>query len=210
MIIQRTRVSVLADDPVTLAGLGGQLRTSRALDVVPFRSEQLPAVVVIGAAGFDAEQLRRVRAVQYGGRTQVVAVVGELDGASLLEGIEAGACVIIRRRDATNERLLEGVRMAATGEGSVPGDLLSRLMRRVGESDPLDASATPATARHSLTHREIKVLRLLADGCSTAEIAAELAYSESTIKGAIHELTSRLDLRNRSHAVAYALRAGLI
>ena len=54
------------------------------------------------------------------------------------------------------------------------------------------------------------MLRLLADECSTAEIADELAYSESTIKSAIHELTSRLELRNRSHAVAFAVRAGLI
>jgi DNA-binding NarL/FixJ family response regulator len=61
-----------------------------------------------------------------------------------------------------------------------------------------------------LTQRELRVLQLLADGLSTSEIARELAYSERTIKNAIHDLTSRLNLRNRSHAVAFALRQGLI
>ena len=61
-----------------------------------------------------------------------------------------------------------------------------------------------------LTHRELRVLRLLADGYSTAEIASALAYSERTIKNAIHDLTTRLQLRNRSHAVAFRGPAGLI
>ena len=54
------------------------------------------------------------------------------------------------------------------------------------------------------------MLRLLADGCTTSEIARELCYSERTIKNAIQAFTSRLQLRNRSHAVAYAVRQGLI
>ena len=62
----------------------------------------------------------------------------------------------------------------------------------------------------SLTTREQEVLRLLADGQDTQEIAASLCYSERTVKGVIHEITTRLQLRNRSHAVAFALRNDLI
>jgi len=54
------------------------------------------------------------------------------------------------------------------------------------------------------------VLRLIADGCDTSEIANRLAYSERTVKNVLHDVTTRLQLRNRSHAVAYALRQGLI
>nr|WP_281497227.1 helix-turn-helix transcriptional regulator [Ornithinimicrobium sp. F0845] len=61
-----------------------------------------------------------------------------------------------------------------------------------------------------LTPREAQVLRLVADGHDTAEIARELCYSERTVKNVLHDLTTRLQLRNRSHAVAYALREGLI
>jgi DNA-binding NarL/FixJ family response regulator len=54
------------------------------------------------------------------------------------------------------------------------------------------------------------VLRLLADGCDTAEVGRRLFYSERTVKNIIHDVTSRLELRNRVHAVAYAIREGLI
>ncbi|HVX44496.1 MAG TPA: LuxR C-terminal-related transcriptional regulator, partial [Mycobacteriales bacterium] len=49
-----------------------------------------------------------------------------------------------------------------------------------------------------------------AEGYSTSEIAEQLAYSERTVKSALHDLTSRYQLRNRSHAVAFAMREGLI
>ena len=61
-----------------------------------------------------------------------------------------------------------------------------------------------------LTPREIDVLRLMADGLDTNEIAGELCYSERTVKNVIYGVTHRLKLRNRSHAVAYALRTGMI
>jgi DNA-binding NarL/FixJ family response regulator len=200
----RTTVSVLADDPVTYAGIAGQLRAREEFELIPWRSEQLPAVTVVAADSMTPDQLTRVEAVHASGRSRVVAIVGEIDGPALLATVEAGACVIVRRREATNERLAEAVRVAAAGDGSLPSDLLGRLFNHVGNG------GRAATAERSLTHREVRVLRLLADGYSTAEIAGELAYSESTIKSAIHELTSRLELRNRSHAVAFAVRAGLI
>ena len=61
-----------------------------------------------------------------------------------------------------------------------------------------------------LTEREVEVLRLVADGFDTAEIAKKLSYSERTIKNILHDVVSRFGLRNRAHAVAYALREGLI
>ena len=45
---------------------------------------------------------------------------------------------------------------------------------------------------------------------NTGEIAKHLSYSERTIKNVIHDVTTRLQLRNRSQAVAYAMREGLI
>ena len=54
------------------------------------------------------------------------------------------------------------------------------------------------------------MLRLVADGLDTAEVADELAYSESTIKGVLAKVMTRLEARNRCHAVAIVLRQGLI
>ena len=54
------------------------------------------------------------------------------------------------------------------------------------------------------------MLTLLADGHDTAEVGRRLFYSERTVKNVVHDVTSRFDLRNRTHAVAYAIREGYI
>ena len=54
------------------------------------------------------------------------------------------------------------------------------------------------------------MLVLVAEGLSTREVARTLAYSERTIKNILQDLTTRFGLRNRTQAVAWALRNGLI
>ncbi|MDP9073926.1 MAG: helix-turn-helix transcriptional regulator [Actinomycetota bacterium] len=61
-----------------------------------------------------------------------------------------------------------------------------------------------------LTTRDLDVLRLLADGRTTADIARALAYSESTVKQLVHAILRSIGARNRAHAVALAIRADLI
>lgn len=61
-----------------------------------------------------------------------------------------------------------------------------------------------------MSDRDRAVLRLLAEGCDTGEIARTLAYSEPTIKNAIQRLFDQLNAKNRPHAVALALRTGII
>lgn len=65
-------------------------------------------------------------------------------------------------------------------------------------------------AAASLDDSEREVLRLMAEGLDTVQIARTLSYSERTVKNIIQKLLIRLQLRNRPHAVAYALRNGLL
>jgi DNA-binding NarL/FixJ family response regulator len=74
--------------------------------------------------------------------------------------------------------------------------------------DGRDPGGSTITLR--LTVRETEVMRLVADGYDTSDIADQLAYSESTIKGVLAKIMSRLEARNRCHAVAIAVREGLI
>lgn len=116
---------------------------------------------------------------------------------------------LVRRSDATPDRLVHVVQTAAAGEGSLPPDLLGKLLGQVARLQR--HVLTPyGLNRTGLSDRETQVLRLVADGLDTYEIARQLAYSERTVKNVLHDVTSRLPLRNRSHAVAYALREGLI
>jgi DNA-binding NarL/FixJ family response regulator len=77
-------------------------------------------------------------------------------------------------------------------------------------ADPTTREGRRLVSPGELSARDLSVLRLLADGSSTADIAFGLAYSESTIKNVVHDLVHRLGARNRTHAVAMAIRAGVI
>lgn len=205
---ERIAVYVYAHDPISQAGLASQLRSRPEVLVVDDDLDQA-AVAVVVLDEVDNESCRVVRAIQRNGIPRVVLVVTRLDDAGMLAGVEAGACGLLRRSEAQPERLVTAIQSAATGDGSVPADLLGRLLQHVGRLQRQVLSPRGLTLS-GLTEREIEVLRLVADGMDTAEIAGSLAYSERTIKNIIHDVTARLNLRNRSHAVAYAVREGLI
>jgi DNA-binding NarL/FixJ family response regulator len=94
----------------------------------------------------------------------------------------------------------------AQAEQSLLADQLNGRSRHLTE---VNAPCPPAWLSQ-LSARDLEVLRLLADGRSTAGIAEDLAYSESTIKNVIHDLVRHLGARNRAHAVATAIRGGAI
>ncbi len=74
----------------------------------------------------------------------------------------------------------------------------------------VDPAVPPSGSRGKLTRRQREILQLLADGGSTAVAARELGLSEETVKTHTKNALARLDARNRTHAVAIALRECLI
>lgn len=205
----RIRVFVYAHDPISQAGLASQLRSRPEVQVVEEADLDTAQVAVVVADEVTEETSRVVRAIQRNGIPRVVLVVTRLDDAGMVAGVEAGACGLLRRSDARPEALVAAIQGAANGDGAVPADLLGRLLEHVGRLQREVLSPSGMTLS-GLTEREIEVLRLVSEGKDTAEIATELAYSERTIKNIIHDVTARLNLKNRSHAVAYAVRQGLI
>ncbi len=115
---------------------------------------------------------------------RVVAVVGRECPTGILAAQVLAAAALA---DAGQDRILAGLRQQIATSSVV-----------------LDES--PA----ALVPREIDVLRLIAEGWHVPDIAEQLCYSERTIKNIVYAVTCRLNLRNRTHAVAYAVRAGLI
>ncbi len=204
-----TRVRVRATDPVSEAGVASQLRVQHDLEVLSSDSPARPDVVVLVADRVDEPTAAGIRATRDSGGPRVVLVVGSVDGVEVLAAVEAGVAAIVRRSEATPDRLSTAIRAAATGDGHLPPDLLGRLLQQVGDAQRKAAARTGLTFG-GLTQRELTVLRLIADGYSTSEIATRMAYSERTIKNSIHDLVSRFHLRNRTHAVAFAVRQGLI
>jgi DNA-binding NarL/FixJ family response regulator len=202
-------VYVYADDPFSQAGIASHLRARPEVRAVDDADIDVAAVALVVVDEVGDEAVRVIRAVQRNGCPKVVVVARRLDDAAILAATEAGACGLLRRADAAPEALVAAVVAAAHGDGTLPPDLLGRLLAQVGRLHR-QVLAPNGMTFGGLTEREVDVLRLVADGHDTSEIASELAYSERTVKNVIHDVTVRLQLRNRSHAVAYALRQGLI
>ncbi|GGM03555.1 helix-turn-helix transcriptional regulator [Streptomyces fumigatiscleroticus] len=204
---RRTPVSVAAADPISREGAISQLRRHPEIEL---REETGPGTVALLIEdALDEAALTRLRRIVRTEGARAVLVVGTIRENELLDVIECGVGAIVWRREATAHRLVQAVLAAARGDGDLPSDLLGRLISQVGTLHR-GAAGRPGAPSLGLAAREVDVLRLVAEGLDTGEIASKLSYSERTVKNVMHGLTTRLHLRNRAHAVAYALREGYI
>ena len=206
--MERIAVYIHADDPISRAGVSSQLRPRPEVRVLDPAQSHAADVAVVVDERISQHTVQALRTLRHGG-ARLVLVVAKVDDTDLVTAAEAGVAGLVRRGEATPDRLVTVIRAAAAGEGAVPADLLGRLLGQVGRLQRQILSPRGLTFG-GLTEREVDVLRLVADGLDTAEIATKLSYSQRTVKHIVHNITTRLALRNRSHAVAYALRQGLI
>ena len=200
------RVSVIALDPLLEAGATSALRGCPDVVVVP---DKATAVIVLIVDTVTEQVLDTVADIRPGrpparggpGRDQPRA--GR--GAARHRGRRPG---LLRRSEASADRLARTVLAAAGGDCTVPPDMLDGLLGQ--ETGPQASGAYDLLPGSGLTERERSVLELVAEGWDTDEIARELSYSPRTVTSVLHDVTHRFRLRNRAHAVAYALRTGLL
>ncbi len=218
----RTPVFIYAADPLSAAGAKAQLLGEPNIELVGPVDLDRARVALVVAEAADESVAKVARAIQRDGVPQVVLVAARFEEVGVIAAVAAGVTGFLRRAEATSARLVEVIRQADRDGCQLPDGLLRRaatvqLHALPGRPDvmsvelrPEEAPAVAAVASPRLSGREAEVLRLVADGLDTAEVAVELAYSESTIKGVLAKLMTRLEARNRCHAVAIVLRHGLI
>jgi DNA-binding NarL/FixJ family response regulator len=209
LVTTRTHVLVRATDPILQNGMAAALRTRQEVWLVDEDAAPEETVALIAADRLDERTAQLLKAVQARGFTKMVLIAGEMAEAEILAAVESGVCAVARRCDATPDVLVRLVKAAAAGEGALPPDLLGKLLNRVSrlQRHVLEPRGLQLAG---ITNRESEVLRLVASGLSTQEIAEKLCYSQRTVKSILHDVTNRFQLKNRAHAVAYALREGLI
>jgi DNA-binding NarL/FixJ family response regulator len=207
MSTDRLHVFVYSGDPMLQAGAVGQMRLCH--DVALVDDVDSAAVALVVADEVDQETARLCRVIARSNGIRIALVAARLDEAGLMAGIEAGVIAFVRRSEAVPERLSTAVRSAASGEGYVPPDLIGKMMLNFGRLKS-QMHSPRGLSINGFSDREIDVLRMVADGHDTSEIAHRLCFSERTVKGIIHDVTTRFQLRNRAQAVAYAARQGLL
>jgi len=202
--VERVQVILRASDPVSHAGLVSFLLSRPELTLLPAVDHGEAKVLVFACGKLTPDAVMKLRRSAAESGLPVVLVINEITESDLFVAVECRTVAILPRASVTGDRLVHSVLAAAAGGGVMPPNLIGQLLKHI------ERLHREVRAPGGLTPREIDVLRLMADGLDTNEIAGELCYSERTVKGVIYGVTHRLNLRNRSHAVAYALRAGMI
>lgn len=205
---RRTHVHAL--DPVSASGLEAELRQHPLIDLVKFGETADIESVAVAAVGTLAEpEAVMIRQAKRHGCRRVVLVCSAPKELDLFEAVDLGVCAVLPRNDATVTRLSSAVLSVAAGEAAMPADMLGKLLDKVARIQH-DVLAPRGLRASGMADREVRILRLVADGMGTREIAHQLSYSERTVKNVLHDVATRFQLKNRSHAVAYAVREGLI
>jgi len=150
---------------------------------------------------YSCQALREVLRLTTGRQTKLVASVQDPNEADLCRLIEAGVRAVLVRNDLSVERLSSTMRSVASGVTAAPADLMVRA---------LSHARTSGVGARGLNDREREVLRWLAEGSDTLEIATGLCFSERTVKNVVHDILMKLNCRTRAHAVALATRSGVI
>ncbi len=137
--------------------------------------------------------------------SKVVMLTMHIDQETLGAALRAGAIGYLVK-DCTTDEIADAVRMAARGDTVLSPQLAATLLAEVRKMEqPRSAPDEPI-----ITKREEEVLQLIADGCSTPEVAERMYISQKTVKNHLASIYQKLDARDRTQAVLQAMRMGIV
>ncbi|MGK2949618.1 MAG: response regulator transcription factor [Acidimicrobiales bacterium] len=175
-------------------------------EAVRLAAELQPDVVLMDVSMPEmdgVEATRLIRATDTA--TQVIMLTMHADKEVLAEALRSGASGYLVK-DCSTDEVADAVRMAAEGDTALSAQLAATMLDEVRRL----AVPSPAEEDRVITKREEEVLQLIADGCSTPEVAEQLFISQKTVKNHLASIYQKLDARDRTQAVLQAVRMGIV
>jgi DNA-binding NarL/FixJ family response regulator len=173
-------------------------------EAVRLAAEHQPDVVLMDVTmplldGVEATRLIRERTPG----VRVVMLTMHADDDVVARAIRAGADGYLVK-DCSTDEVAETVRRVASGDTALSPSLAASMLDEVRRLEPVGGEDL------GVTKREEEVLQLIADGCSTPEVAERLFISQKTVKNHLASIYQKLDARDRTQAVLRAVRMGIV
>lgn len=166
-------------------------------------------MIVVTVEHANEQALDTLRGLADPSTKRFLVIVGGSWSVDLHTAVDLGVRGVLFREGFNWHKFHEAVTAISEGQGSFPATLQGRLLDEV-ERTVKEVLSPRGLTPCGLTTREIDILRLVAEGSDLEDIAVKLQYSERTVKNVLYGLMKRLNLRNRAHAVSYAIRSGVI
>jgi len=208
-------VMLVDDHPVVIEGLRKLLDAAGDIDVTSVAHDASsalaqartykPDVILLdlrmpGATGVQAT--RRLREQDYAGAIIILTSYG--DQAYVRQALEAGADGYLLK-STPSEELISSIRNATRGRRSLSPELLNEVLAEFS-----DLAREKTTRDADLAEEDRQILRLASEGATNREIGISMARSEVAIKKRLQVIFAKLGAVDRAHAVAEAIRRGLI
>ena len=161
-----------------------------------------PDIILMDISMAGGDGISACRAImEADARQRIVMLTMHLETDLIRKSLKAGAIGYLTK-DATFDEVLKALQMACDGDVIISPEFAHAL---------LDEAETSRTQQESiLSDREMEVLQLLAEGQSTPEIASNMFISQKTVKNHLASIYTKIDARDRTHAVIRAVKMGII
>jgi len=123
--------------------------------------------------------------------------------SQVIQALKAGASGYVLK-DSSAAAIVSSIVAVMSGERVMASAVANRVL------EMLTGTATPKEFYDGLTNREIEILKLLANGMANKQIAYRLKISEKTVRNHVSNMYQKLGIYDRSQAVLYAVRKGLV
>jgi two-component system, NarL family, response regulator DevR len=213
------RLMIIDDHEMVREGLKAILVTEPDFSIVGLAANAEEALILIERLrpdvalldvrlpGVSGIEVCRIVTEQYP-ETAVIILTTFTDEQLIAQSIQAGAKGFILK-DVERFDLKRAIRAVARGEAAIDTKTAAAVLaqlRRVGDHKGRPYKKEPLT--EPLSSQQIVILRLVAQGLSSREIATQLYLSENTVKGYVQEILHRLGVKNRTEAVMVAVKQG--
>lgn len=216
--MEKVRLMIVEDEKIVRKSLSTLLGMEQDIEVVAEAGdgksalarakEQLPDVILMD---INMPEMNGIEATTRIKRdlpnTAIVILTVMQDDASLFNAIKAGATGYVLK-DSSPEDIVEAIHAVHRGEGLLPPSLVSRVLHEFTRVSQQKEELTELFTQ--LSHREIEVLQLVAQGKRNRVIGDELFISEKTVKNHLSNILCKLQVNDRTEAAVLALKHGLV